>query len=722
MREFEMSDKFDAFFHQFEALRDGLDEDPSTGEILSALSVHDDDEWASSRRRFLQGALLASSLGIGGIPAGVAAALGAGSPNAAPLGANEGVLVLVHLSGGNDGFNTVVPFNDPSYRANRGSFGIGADRVLPLGGGVGLHPKLTRLKQRWDRGNVAVIQGVGYPNQPLSHFDSMVNWMRGTVGGGGPTGWVGRWLDATGGGELLRAVQIGTSVPMTMLGAQRSAVSLPPDLGNAFGLRTSEASDLRCYDTIRAFASASTGRGAVADSIARLGRDSLDLGPTLAGVVAGGPVEDDANRNFAAQMAVAGRLVNADLGVRVIGLSMGDYDTHVNQSWRHDELLDRLDLGIEALFATLDARVASRVMVLTWCEFGRRLEFNGSGTDHGTANAMFAVGPSVKGGLYGTSPNLGALDRAGNPAPTVDFRQVFSEVIGTWLGGDAPGVLGGSFASLGMLAAPGSGTVTGGASPGAARVPASGGRVAGVPGGYWTVTDDGQVTAFGDVAHAGNAPVVAPVTAIAGRPQRDGYWVTAADGSVYAFGAAEFHGGMNGVQLNAAVIAMAATPSGRGYWLLGADGGVFSFGDAEFFGSTGSIRLNRPVMGMCPTPSGRGYWFCASDGGVFAFGDATFMGSMGGERLNQPVVGMCQAPDGNGYRLVASDGGVFCYGSAGFMGSMGGTPLVRPVVSMMTSVGGGYLMVANDGGIFSFGPPAFHGSVAGIGASIVGIA
>jgi uncharacterized protein (DUF1501 family) len=596
-----MSDKFDAFFHQFEALRDGLDDDPTTGEIISALSVQDDDEWASSRRRFLQGALLASSLGLGGLPAGVASALSSTtSPLAAPLGANDGVLVLVHLSGGNDGFNTVVPFNDPSYRANRGSFGIGADRVLALGGGVGLHPKLTRLKQRWDRGNVAIVQGVGYADQPLSHFDSMVNWMRGTVGGAGSTGWVGRWLDASGGGELLRAVQIGTSVPMTMLGSQRSAVSLPPDLGNAFGLRTDEASDVRCYDTIRSYASASTGRGAVADSIARLGRDSLDLGPTLAGVVAAGGGADDGDRNFATQMTLAARLVNADLGVRVIGLSMGDYDTHVNQSWRHDDLLDRFDLGVEALFATLSSAFASRVMVLTWCEFGRRLEFNGSGTDHGTANAMFAIGPSVKGGLYGATSNLGALDRAGNPAPTVDFRQVYAEVLDTWLGADANAVLGGSFAPLGVLTRPGSGAVGGGSAPATVvRVPASGGRVAGVAGGYWTVTDDGQVTAFGNVEHAGNAPVVAPVTAITGRPQRDGYWVTAADGAVYAFGAAQFHGGMNGTPLNAPVIAMAATPSGRGYWLLGADGGVFSFGDASFFGSTGSIRLNRPVMGMC---------------------------------------------------------------------------------------------------------------------------
>jgi Glycosyl hydrolases family 43 len=158
-------------------------------------------------------------------------------------------------------------------------------------------------------------------------------------------------------------------------------------------------------------------------------------------------------------------------------------------------------------------------------------------------------------------------------------------------------------------------------------------------------------------------------------PDGKGYWLVSSDGGVFAFGNAGFHGSMGGTHLNRAIVGMASTPDGNGYWLVASDGGIFAFGDAGFFGSTGSLTLNRPVVGMAPAPDGRGYWLDASDGGVFAFGDAGFQGSMGGTPLNRPAVGMASTPDGNGYWLVASDGGIFAFGDAGFFGSMAGHPV-----------------------------------------------
>ncbi|HVX20482.1 MAG TPA: L,D-transpeptidase family protein [Acidimicrobiales bacterium] len=233
-------------------------------------------------------------------------------------------------------------------------------------------------------------------------------------------------------------------------------------------------------------------------------------------------------------------------------------------------------------------------------------------------------------------------------------------------------------------------------------------------GGYWTVRNDGVVSAEGDAAalgDMGSAALNQPIVGMAATPDGGGYWLVASDGGIFSFGDATFFGSTGSMHLNQPIVGMAATPDGRGYWLVAADGGLFSFGDAAFFGSTGSMRLNRPVVGMAATPDGGGYWLVASDGGIFSFGDAAFFGSTGSMALVQPVVGMAAGPGGRGYWLVAADGGLFSFGDAAFSGSMGGQPLDRPVVGMAaTPDGGGYWEVAADGGLFSFGDATFHGA------------
>ena len=217
----------------------------------------------------------------------------------------------------------------------------------------------------------------------------------------------------------------------------------------------------------------------------------------------------------------------------------------------------------------------------------------------------------------------------------------------------------------------------------------------------------------------------APVVAMAATPDGGGYWVLSSDGGVFAYGDARFSGSAGSLHLNAPIVGMAATPDGTGYWLVARDGGVFAYGDARFSGSAGSLHLNAPIVGMAATPDGTGYWLVARDGGVFAYGDARFSGSAGSLHLNAPVVAMAATPDGGGYWLVAADGGVFTYGDARFSGSAGSLHLNAPIVGMAaTPDGTGYWLVAADGGVFTYGSAPYLGSLgaAAVPPSVVGMA
>ena len=165
------------------------------------------------------------------------------------------------------------------------------------------------------------------------------------------------------------------------------------------------------------------------------------------------------------------------------------------------------------------------------------------------------------------------------------------------------------------------------------------------------------------------SPQPIAAVAMATTPGGGGYWTVRNDGTVSANGDAPMLGDVSSTPLNRPIVGMATTPDGQGYWLVASDGGIFSFGDAGFYGSTGAMTLNQPIVGMASTGDGHGYWLVASDGGLFTFGNATFNGSMGGQPLARPVVGMAAAPGGGGYWMVASDGGIFSFGDAEFHGA-----------------------------------------------------
>ncbi|MFT3853551.1 MAG: DUF1501 domain-containing protein [Ilumatobacteraceae bacterium] len=419
--------------------------------LLSAVPDPADDApmvggW--SRRRFLQ----AVAAGVGaGLTLGTLAEqlLGTSLPEAwagSPIGANDGILVHLLLYGGCDGLNVVVPYTNGLYYDWRsGGTSIAASAVRPLDGSFGLHPALTTVKSLWDAGQVAVVHGVGYEPPDLSHFSSMAIWMNGTLRANPGTGWLGRWADGQASDSGVTLTTVGTSVPLHLIGAARRAVAVP-DSATMLGASTDAASQ-RAYVALRAM-STPAGRGPWHDAYSATLRGTVDvaadLSPVFTPALTGG--------DFVKKLTMAARLINRDIGVRVVDVGVGSFDHHDGEPGRLAALLADLDAGIAAFYATLDPAWRSRVALMTTSEFGRTVQGNSSqGTDHGTANAHLVIGSNVRGGMFGAAPALPAKT-TGNQwkrvTSTVDFRTLFGSVIDGWLGGGGSTVVGGTFSDL----------------------------------------------------------------------------------------------------------------------------------------------------------------------------------------------------------------------------------------------------------------------------------
>jgi len=442
-----------------------LDPDISTQDALRLLTDPDNDPAGLDRRRFLQ--LMGWGVGAGAMMGGLGEVLAPDllpgrlreASAAAPIGPTDGILVLVGHFGGSDGLNSVVPYTNSTYYAQHGNLAVPANQVLQLNSTVGLNPNLSFLKTLYDRNEVAVVQGVGYPNPDLSHFTSMALWMYGRAGSGYPTsGWIGRWLDGLGGGDqLLRAATVGQGLPLHLIGETRRGTSIPY-WGVGFGGGDDEH-DMFMYNAMRSFAASPSGRGPWHDAIATTVKGVIDVGQEVGPVFSRPLPESD----MVKKLTVVARLINADLGLRVIDTAQDGYDTHSSQPGMFTDLLSDFDAGLRAFYTTLDDRFRSRVTIMTYSEFGRTSFSNDSdGTDHGTSNNHFVIGQGVKGGLYGQQPSLAGLQRWDRMPHHVDFRSMYGSVIDGWMGGGASTVLGGSFPNLGLFkAAPGVGVGTG---------------------------------------------------------------------------------------------------------------------------------------------------------------------------------------------------------------------------------------------------------------------
>lgn len=363
------------------------------------------------------------------------------------------ILVVIQLTGGNDGINTVIPYADAAYYKARPTIGVKDGDVLHLTDNIGLNPAMTSLKDLWDAKQLAIVQGVGYPNPNRSHFRSMEIWQTAAPDSIGTEGWVGRYLDAVQNGRVspLTGINIGNEESLAVESAH-SAVPSIQGLAN-FGMifpQNREGQARQAALRQIQLADSNTPYGAFYKQTASELYDSADkIRANMANyrsTVAYG-------RNALAQgMQEIATLIAANLGTRVFYVSYGGFDTHNQQTQRQPTLLRDYSDAVKAFMADMtEMGMADKVMVLTFSEFGRRVTENASlGTDHGTASEMFLIGGAVKGGLYGAYPSLTDLDQ-GDLKFTTDFRSVYATALDRWMGADSERVLGSRYENIAFI-------------------------------------------------------------------------------------------------------------------------------------------------------------------------------------------------------------------------------------------------------------------------------
>ena len=398
-----------------------------------------------TRRLFLQA--VAAGVAVTALPAWLAEPAAA----ATPLGGGDGVLVLVTMSGGNDGLNTFIPINNGVYHDRRPRLAIAPNQAIGLNGSRGLHPRLGYFKHLWDQGNLAIIDGVGLPVSTLSHFDSEARVMTANSASSiQNNGWIGRYLDGLG-ADPFNGVSLGSSLPVLVKGRSRQAIAIPKYRNNIFNVSDPTSTSARQFRAFRAMGMTSTGLGPLADRLAAGGRRAVDLAGTVQPLV--GERSDEAG--VITRFRLAARLINANLGIRVISIVFGDFDSHADQASMHNDRMTELNAAVKTFHQTLDPAFVTRTLVVGTSEFGRRVQDNGNGTEHGVANSLFAIGHQVNGGFHGQLPSLTSLDGDKNLKTTVPFQQFYDNLLTTWLKADAAQVLGRDYGNLGFLNPPG---------------------------------------------------------------------------------------------------------------------------------------------------------------------------------------------------------------------------------------------------------------------------
>ena len=367
------------------------------------------------------------------------------------------VLIVVQLTGGNDYMNTVVPYGDPLYAENRSTVRVAQEEVLPIDGQYGFNPVLAPLKELYDDGRVAVINGIGYPNPNRSHFRAMDIWHTCEPERISTEGWLGRVIrDLDPRGEnVLTGVNFGRGLPraMALAGVPVASVGSLENHGFLTGI-SDEERRTRALDVFARMYSPAIGTGPALDYLGRTGMDALKGADILRTETAGySSSVEYAETQISQNLRSLARTHLAGLGTRVFYTAQAGYDTHSGQMPVQTQLLSELAQGINDLFADLREHDASQeAVMLVFTEFGRRVKDNGSGTDHGSGGAAFVIGDAVKGGMHGLYPSLeedALLD--GDLHFQVDFRSVYSTLAEKWLGLDAQPIVGGNFEKLGIV-------------------------------------------------------------------------------------------------------------------------------------------------------------------------------------------------------------------------------------------------------------------------------
>ena len=429
---------------------------------------HEREPFISSRRQFLKvGA--GTALGIGltstGIPifsgfsrAGASAlAPAAGSASVlttsanAPSNPEDRVLVVLQLGGGNDGLNTVIPYKDPLYAQLRPTIAQKASDVLPISDSLALHPGLKPLLDIFNSGKLAVLEGVEYPNPNYSHFRSTEIWMTGDDQNVGSLGWLGHSLDHLSNHPALVAASLGVTVPRALVGMQPTDIALGGSLKD-FVYKPIGKIDPGAVSAIFDYLNTSTPTSDVyAKTITQSHAIAMDAMSGIAKVAASyTPAEKYPMSQLGAGLQTVAQMINGGIGSRVLYLATGGFDTHSNELDSHNRLMGYLGDALGAFWQDINAHgQADRVALMTFSEFGRRPAENASrGTDHGSAAPLFVMGGSVKGGIYGNTPNLADLDN-NNLRVQQDFRTVYASMLQNWLGMDPADILpGGPYTPL----------------------------------------------------------------------------------------------------------------------------------------------------------------------------------------------------------------------------------------------------------------------------------
>ncbi len=411
------------------------------------------EQIAFTRRQFMQGSLAVVST-LHSMPTFLNGAAHAAGPVGQSGTADDRVLVVVQLSGGNDGLNTVIPYGQGAYYDARPRLAIPEKKILQLNQDqeIGLHTKMTGMKELYDSGLLSIVQGVGYPNPNRSHFASMDVWHTGDTRGGHGVGWIGAALDEDLTKRQIQAqattcISIGQTAPLATHGKKVKAIAfesaelfrwagqdIHPALGPAYD-QINRRGELAPEVTLEVSGGISGGvTGGQAAFVMRTALHGQVASDRIRAAVQAGPQTRFPNGSLADQLKMVAAMIRAGLPTRVYYVALGGFDTHAGQEFPHG---NNLRLFSEAMLAFQKELKAighdERVLTMAFSEFGRRVGQNASnGTDHGCAGPMFLVGPMVKPGIHGKQPSLTKLDQ-GDLIYHTDFRSVYAAVLDRWM-------------------------------------------------------------------------------------------------------------------------------------------------------------------------------------------------------------------------------------------------------------------------------------------------
>ena len=408
-----------------------------------------------SRRAFLQRSSLIATVPF--VPGFIERTARAAEPG------KDSILVVLEMTGGNDGLNTVIPHTDDEYRRLRPTLGFQASQVVRVNDDLGLHPALQQIGQLLQQSKLAIVQGVGYPNPDRSHFESMDRWQAGEVTAKvSGTGWLAKSVPglATSKGGGVPVMHVGSDkLPLACRGTTQGVFTVNQD--QPFELKlgmpgsVEEAARKKLLADVAAVGPGETGD----DLLPFVQRRHLQTYTSVEKLKAilKDQARDAARSGFGpgslyTKLDLVGRLIEQGFGTRVFYVAIDGFDTHSGQAATHQGLLQQIDQAVGALFQRLQRTGDDqRTLLMTFSEFGRRAAENGSkGTDHGSGSSLFVVGPGVKAGPCGKHPSLTDLTD-GDLKYHTDFRRVYATLLERWLKVDSKMVLGDTFEPMSFL-------------------------------------------------------------------------------------------------------------------------------------------------------------------------------------------------------------------------------------------------------------------------------